>query len=62
MRVNAINNTNFKQVVETHRKEDCKSKDNKSTYETTIVYKETVKVPKEDKDTEETLQQLDYMI
>lgn len=61
MRVSAINNANFKQIVETHRKEDCKSKDNKSTYETTIIYKETVKVPKNDEDTQETLQQLNYM-
>lgn len=62
MKIAAINNTNFKQVVGTHRKEDCKSKDNESTYETTIIYKEVVKVPKEDEDTEETLQQLNYMI
>ena len=62
MRVSAINNTNFKQIVETHRKEDCKSKDNKGTYETTIVYKETVKVPNKDEDIEETLQQINYMV
>lgn len=62
MRVSAINNTNFKQVIETHRKEDGESKDNKGTYETTIIYKETVKVPKNDEDIQETLQQLNYII
>ena len=67
MKINPINNTNFKQVVETHRKEDYESKnneskDNKSTYETTIIYKEIVKVPKNDEEIEETLQQINYMI
>lgn len=62
MRVGAINNTNFKQVVEPHRKEDNNGKETKNSYETTIIYKETVKVPKEDEDTEETLQQLNYMV
>lgn len=60
MRVSAINNTNFKQVVETHRKDSDKEEDdsNIDVYETTITWTETVKVPKSDK----TLQKIDYVV
>lgn len=58
MKISPVSKVNFNTIEQTSRKEP----QDIDTYETTIVYKETVKVPKEDKDTEETLQQLDYMI
>ena len=61
MRVSAINNTNFKQIVETFRKDKEESKENtedKDTYEVTITYTETVRVPKGDK----ILQKINYVI
>lgn len=59
MRINPVNNINFKQVVETFRKEENQDKDeDKDVYETTITWTETIKVPKSDK----TLQKVDYMI
>ena len=58
MKISPVSKINFKKIEQTSRKEP---KD-VGTYETTIVYKEIVKAPKEDEDTEETLQQLNYMI
>lgn len=58
MKISPVSKINFNTIEQTSRKEPQDT----DTYETTIVYKETVKVPKEDKGTEETLQQLDYMI
>ena len=60
MRVGAINNTNFKQVVETHRKEDKEENQNgdKNVYKTTITWTETIEVPKSN----ETLQKINYMV
>ena len=58
MKISPVSKINFNTIEQTSRKEP----QNIDTYETTIVYKETVKVPKEDKGTEESLQQLDYMI
>ena len=64
MKINPVNNINFKQIVETFRKpskgkEKGKEKDfDKEVYEKVITYTETVRVPKSD----ETLQQVDYVV
>ena len=61
MRVNPVNNINYKQVVETFRKDKEESKENiedKDTYEVTVTYTETVRVPKGDK----ILQKINYVI
>ena len=61
MKVSPVSNTNFKQVVETFRKDKEESKENtedKDTYEVTITYTETVRVPKGDK----ILQKINYVI
>lgn len=59
MKINPVNNVNFKQIVETFRKDKEENKEeDKDVYETTITWTETIKVPKSDK----TLQKVDYMI
>ena len=59
MRVSSINNFNFKQIIETSRK-DCNKEENDDSevYEATVTYTETIKVPKKS----ETLQKIDYMV
>lgn len=61
MKVSPVSNTNFKQIVETFRKDKEESKENtedKDTYEVTVTYTETVRVPKGDK----ILQKINYVI
>ena len=61
MRVSPVSNTNFKQIVETFRKDKEESKENtedKDTYEVTVTYTETVIVPKGDN----ILQKINYVI
>lgn len=61
MKINPVNPTNFKQVVETHRKDYNKEEEeneNVDVYEATVTYTETIKIPKKS----ETLQKIDYMI
>ena len=61
MKINPVNNVNFKQVVETFMKDKEENQDkdeDKDVYETTITWTETIKVPKSDK----TLQKVDYMV
>ena len=61
MKVSPVSNTNFKQIVETFRKDKEESKENtedKDTYEVTVTYTETVRVSKGDK----ILQKINYVI
>lgn len=61
MKINPVNTTNFKQIVEIHREEYNENKEeneNVDVYEATITYTETIKVPKKS----ETLQKIDYMV
>ena len=68
MKVNPVSNVTFTKIVETFRSDqkgnpseesrESVKEDTKDTYEKTITYTETVKVPKNSG----TLQQVDYMI